>query len=112
VLEPQGDGEEPFAKFCAAYPKRVGEDAARVQFDKAVKRGADPNAIIAAAKACAISERQRIEDDGTARFTMHPKNWLRDGRYKDAPEGKPILRTATSSRSNGLANAREARSGI
>jgi hypothetical protein len=91
AAKPETDLAESFAKFWAAYPLQVGVDAARSEFDKAVKRGADPDAIITAAKAYALVERQRIASGGLERHTQHPKNWLRDGRYKDAPPAGTVI---------------------
>jgi hypothetical protein len=77
--------EEEFEEFWRAYPKRVGEDAARIAFNKAIERGADPAAIIQAAKIYAITERARIERGEDPKYTAHPKNWLNAGRWKDPP---------------------------
>jgi hypothetical protein len=85
----QGVGD--FDEFWRVYPKHVGEDEARAAFDKAVRGGADPAAIIEGAKRYAASERARIEREGTPQYTRHAGNWIKAGRWKDeAPPGAII----------------------
>jgi len=68
-----------FDEFWAAYPKRVGKDAARKAFTKAIKR-ASIETILAGARRYAsdpnLPEKQFIPD---------PATWLNAGRWGDEP---------------------------
>lgn len=68
-----------FDDFWAAYPKRVGKDAARKAYLKALKR-ADEDRIISGATRYAsdanLPEKQFIPD---------PSSWLNSGRWDDEP---------------------------
>lgn len=81
--------EEKFNEFYKAYPKKVGPDAARKNFAKAVKGGADPDEIIAGARRYA----DWLATGGPRDFRPNPKNpqgWLTEGRWKDdLQEDKP-----------------------
>jgi hypothetical protein len=87
-LPREEENSDGFAEFWRVYPKHVGEDAARAAFAKAVKRGADPAAIVQAAKLYAVSECARIEREHTPQYTKHAGNWIKAGHWKDeAPPG-------------------------
>ncbi|SEG61203.1 hypothetical protein [Bosea lathyri] len=81
--------DDAFERFRAAYPKRKGVDPranAKKRFDAKVKGGADPERIIAGAKAFAAAEAKRGAE-GTE-FIPHSATWLnRDGweDHFDAP---------------------------
>ena len=67
-------------EFYTAYPKKVGRASATKAFLKAVKAGADPAAIVAAAKAHASAWAVAC----TARqFIPAPAAWLNGARYDD-----------------------------
>jgi hypothetical protein len=69
---------KPFDGFWKAYPKKAGKPAAQKAFEKAIKAGADPEAIITGAKRYALCE-------AVAKgFTKHPQGWLNDERWNDA----------------------------
>lgn len=73
---------DAFEKFWEAYPHRKGSNPrkpAEEQFDREVKRGADPQAIIAGAKRFAEADKQNI---GTPYIAQAVK-WLRDRRWED-----------------------------
>jgi len=76
---PRGDGEKSFAEFYMAYPRKVGKDAARRAFAKAV-RSVDVSVVIAGARQFAadpnLPEKQ---------FIPHPSSWLNAGRWDDEP---------------------------
>lgn len=72
-----------FDEFWSAYPQKVGKVAARRNFDRAVKAGADPGDIIAGAKRYAASENVRRG------YVKHPQGWLTDGRWAD--EAQPPI---------------------
>jgi uncharacterized protein YdaU (DUF1376 family) len=78
--------DEFFEEFWKAYPRRDGanpKEPARKVFVAAVKSGADPQEIIAGARACAARDREKI---GTP-YTPQAVKWLRDQRWRDyAPE--------------------------
>ena len=69
--------EEAFKRFWAAYPVKSGKPAAHRNFLRAVKGGADPEAIIRAAKVYAGS------DAVVKGFAKHPQGWLTDERWND-----------------------------
>lgn len=72
-----------FEAFWAAYPSRRPNPraTARVAFDKAVvKRGVQPDDLIAAARAFAL-ECARAEID--PKFIPHARTWLTQERYAD-----------------------------
>lgn len=85
---------EAFARFREAYPKRKGDDPrlpALKRFGAKVKAGADPERIIAGAKAFAAAQAKR----GAAgtEFIPHSATWLNAERWEDmlGPEaGKPL----------------------
>lgn len=51
-----------------------------------MKRNADPELIILAARRFATDPRRSISD---IKFTPHPSTWLNDERYLDEPEAPP-----------------------
>ena len=69
-----------FAEFWTAYPRKVGKDAARKSWAKAVKR-ADPQHIIAAA----LRFRRDPNLPADRGFIPHPATWLNQGRWDDEP---------------------------
>ena len=74
-----------FDEFWAVYPKKVGKPAAKKNFDRAVKAGADPGEIIAGANRYAVSVAGK--ESG---FIKHPQGWLTDGRWSDEVSPQPI----------------------
>ena len=74
--------ERLFARFWAAYPRKVGKLGAARAWGRAV-RLADPEVIIAAALAYA-------EDPARDRkFTKHPQTWLNAGCWDDEADDEP-----------------------
>lgn len=69
-----------FPEFWAAYPNKKDEDDARKAFAAAIKRGADPAALIDGAKRYAV---ERAGQD--PKFTKHPATWLTKGSWKNQP---------------------------
>jgi hypothetical protein len=69
-----------FESFWRAYPKRVAKLAARKAFAAAIKRDADPKAIIAGAARYAA---ERSGKD--SQYTKHPATWLNGGCWEDEP---------------------------
>lgn len=73
------DFHEPidFDTFWRVYPRREGKKAARKAWDRALKDGAEPQAIIIGAF------RYRDLPGREDRFTAHPTTWLNQGRWED-----------------------------
>ena len=66
-----------FDAFWSVYPKKVEKKAAKLRFEKAVKAGADPGQIIAAATVYA-------KTDGVIRgYAKNPDAWLNGERWTD-----------------------------
>lgn len=78
-----------FDDFWAAYPKKVGKDAARRAWARAVKRS-DPDKIVA------ICRRYPWRDE--RQFVKDPSRWLNEGCWEDDLEA---VAAANASRSNG-----------
>src|SRR5262249_36418964 len=85
------DTDEPFARFWSAYPKHVAKEAARRAYDKAIKRGADPEVIIAGAQRYAVAERARIGRGEARKYPAHAATWLNGRRWEDPPPDGLVL---------------------
>jgi hypothetical protein len=81
--EPASSEDPLFAEFWKTYPKRVAKGAARKAWIKALKNGADPEAVIFGARRYATDPR-RVEAD--SKYTAHPATWLNAERWDDEPE--------------------------
>ncbi|MGL5912088.1 MAG: hypothetical protein ACRCZP_18940 [Phycicoccus sp.] len=80
--------DEAFEAFWAACPRRVGKDAARRAYAKAVRRpGITDTAVLTAMqRAATFWTRTRTEPQ----FVPHPATWLNQGRYEDPePDNLP-----------------------
>jgi helix-turn-helix protein len=73
------EASEAFKQFWAAYPRHVGQLAARKVWDKALKE-APADQIIDGARRYA-AERQ----DENPKYTKHPATWLNGGCWMDEP---------------------------
>lgn len=80
--EPGSDQDHAFVAFWTAYPKKVGKPSGRRAWKAALKRGANPQQIIAAAERFR-DDPQRPRDD---KYIPHPSTWLNDERYATQPE--------------------------
>lgn len=70
-----------FDRFWRAYPRRVGKDAAKAAFAKAIEKGrATAEDLIAGAERYAA---ERSTQDPT--YTKHPTTWLNGGHWADEP---------------------------
>lgn len=69
-----------FEEFYAAYPRRVGKEAARRAFVKAVKTKAKASDIIEGARRYAAATAAAGTE---TRFIAHPATWLNAGRWSD-----------------------------
>jgi hypothetical protein len=91
LTPPRGNERESvfsFEDFWRAFPARDGENPkqpAQIEFDKALKRGADPAAIIdgAANYAHWVDKHMRCSD---RRFIPQAARWLRERRWNDFQE--------------------------
>lgn len=82
---PRGFIEASFEEFWKAYPRRQGANPKKPSleaFERAVKAGASPETIVAGAKRCAESDRDKV---GTPYIPQAVK-WLRDERWRDYPQ--------------------------
>lgn len=82
--------EEKFKEFYRVFPKKVAPDAAKRNFLRAVKAGADPDDIIAGAERYA----KHVQAKGTERgYIKNPQGWLTDKRWEDdEPAPQPAER--------------------
>ncbi|MFG2144111.1 hypothetical protein ACGFRG_07915 [Streptomyces sp. NPDC048696] len=78
--------DDAFDSFWAVYPRKVAKGTARTAWTKALKRGADP-ALIAAAAARHAAQWHAARTE--LRFIPYPATWLNGDRYDDAPEPLP-----------------------
>ena len=69
-----------FLRFWDAFPQKSGKPAAFKAWLAALARGADPEAVIAAAT------RYRDDPRRNPDKTKYPQGWLNDERYNDQPE--------------------------
>lgn len=72
-----------FERFWAVYPKKVEKKSAQSKFSAAIKRGVDPESIIAGAEAYSHSETV------SRGFVKHPTTWLNAGCWDDEPAASP-----------------------
>jgi hypothetical protein len=85
----EGTGKTPivpasdFDEFYAACPRKVGKDAARKAYAKALTK-TDHATLMAGIRRYA--EERRGKD---AQYTAHPASWLNAGRWADEPESRP-----------------------
>ncbi|MEV5606981.1 hypothetical protein [Streptomyces sp. NPDC052225] len=75
-----------FEDFWQAYPRKVAKGSARTAYVKAVKRGADPATVTAAAAKHAAQWRAAHTE---VRFIPHPATWLNQERYEDETDPTP-----------------------
>lgn len=89
-----------FDLFWQAYPtpRRGGKDKARVEFEKQVKLGADPDFLIGAATEYGTSKEV---GDG---YVVHVFRWIRDKRFDDE-QGGLLLNGRSGSNGSGAAGA-------
>jgi hypothetical protein len=82
-----------FDEFWSAYPRHVGKAKAKSTFATKVKNGADPTAVVAAARSYADRCRTTKQDP---QFIPHPTTWLnRESWTDDLDEALPPAATGT-----------------
>lgn len=79
-LPPAGGLAARFDRFWAAYPRKVGKDAARKAFERRKPDDVLVSAMVRAIEAAAASEQWQREG---GRFVPHPSTWLNEGRWQD-----------------------------
>jgi hypothetical protein len=80
--------DDAFARLWAVYPRKVEQDDARTAFAKAIKDGADSEAMIARATCYAIERATAIGNGDDPKFTVYPARWLKKKKWNDPyPEG-------------------------
>lgn len=84
--------EELFAAFWAAYPKKVGKDAARRAWRKATRR-ADPDKIVEVVS--------RYPFRGDRQFVKDPSTWLNAGCWEDDLDAVAAANRGTTVRPSG-----------
>lgn len=89
-----------FDEFWSAYPRKQGKQEARRAWNAALRRGADPGAIVAGARRYAADPNREPE------FTKMAQGWLNGGRWADDPLPE---RTGGLSRTQRAARASRAR---
>jgi hypothetical protein len=80
--QPGSDADPEFAAFWSVYPRKVGKRDAQKAWRSALRRGADPRTITAAAERYRNDPRRKSAGD---EYTAHPTTWLNGDRYDDAP---------------------------
>ena len=91
-LQRSGDDlQANFARFWAAYPHKVGKDAALRAFRTLRPDNDLTDAMIAAVETHRASAQWR-KDGG--QFIPHPRTWLHQGRWKDEPATVPTPSSA------------------
>jgi hypothetical protein len=73
-----------FEKFWTAYPKKVGQDAARKAFDK---RKPDDTLLAQMLTAIATQREGAAWTKDAGQYIPNPSTWLTEGRWKDGEGG-------------------------
>lgn len=79
-LTPQGEVDELFDELWAAYPRKVGKDAAKKAFEKRKPTRALVDAMLAA---IAVQKQSLDWTKDGGQFIPHPTTWLNQGRWTD-----------------------------
>lgn len=74
-----------FERFWQSYPRKVAKDAAWRVWERLDPDDALTDVMLAEVQRQARSEQWREE-----RFIPHPRTWLHQGRWQDAPTVKPL----------------------
>ncbi|MFJ5532385.1 hypothetical protein [Streptomyces sp. NPDC093261] len=86
LLRPASD--DTFDVFWSAYPRKVAKANALKAWQKLIKKGVDPQKIIAGA--CRYrDDPRRLQAD--VKYTAHPATWLNGERFNDEPEAPPLF---------------------
>ncbi|MEV4127046.1 helix-turn-helix domain-containing protein [Nocardia sp. NPDC049707] len=84
-VEAATEAADPFEDFWDVYPKHAKRDEARTEWDDAIAKGADAQAVIDAARRYADDpETRRLMNSPTERrFIPFARSWLKDRAWKD-----------------------------
>ncbi len=85
--EPSGNISDLFSEFWKAYPRCENRRQAEVEFNHAVAHGADPQIIIAGAKAYAIKVARQGREQ---KFMKLPAGWLERAMWEDEDTGNLV----------------------
>ena len=77
---PRENRAEVFDQFWSMCPRKVGKDAARRAFDKAVKRASLDEVMAGMSR---FSTDPNLPEDKN--YIPHPSTWLNEGRWDDEP---------------------------
>jgi hypothetical protein len=77
--------DDGFARFWTVYPRKVEQEAARAEFARAIKGGADIEVMIARARVYAIERATAIAGGDPPKFTVYPATWLKKKKWNDPP---------------------------
>lgn len=81
----RGASDDPhFIAFWDAYPRKIDKGHARRAWDQMIRKGIDPETIIAGAHRYAA-----VAATSDPRFVAHASTWLRGERWEDAPDPVP-----------------------
>lgn len=93
-LEARGYGtDDRFEQFWFVYPKKVGKDAARREWDKLAPDNDLSDLMISRVREQSASA-QWLKDNG--QFIPHPRTWLHQGRWKDEATEAPSISDRTA----------------
>ncbi|NAE18213.1 hypothetical protein [Enterococcus hirae] len=79
---PSPDGSGAFDAFWSAYPRKVGKDAARKAWNRAVKRSSVEDVM------AGLQHWLPLARETEERFRPYPATWLNEGRWKDESEAR------------------------
>lgn len=78
------DAKGSFQEFWAAYPRKIGKQAASAAWDRTVRRGSQPTEIIEGLLNHLASGSFSTEE----KYIPHATTWLNSKRWLDAPKQK------------------------
>lgn len=85
-------GVDRFSVFWAAYPKKVGKDAARVAF---TKRAVRDDLLHRMLEALRLQKQSRDWTKDGGQYIPHPATWLNAARWEDEPTLAPLVSDRT-----------------
>ena len=76
----QAEVDDLFAAWWFTYPRKVGKEAARREYAKALKKTTPQVLLDGVARYVAADPHRAVQ------FVVHPRTWLSQGRWEDDPE--------------------------
>lgn len=87
LYPPSGDGDDGLERFRTVYPRHANRAKVSDAWARALRDGATPDMLIAAASEYARTCRAESRPD---RYIANPANWLDDGKWRDhMPRRRP-----------------------